>query len=289
MSEKKTLRMIWPQWQGGVNPNYVFGSELLAAIAPPSERDECVTISVDRDFHTSMETVDGIDHGNALLAQMKTVRQLLEKRQPERLIVFGGDCSVTQVPFEYLREKYGEATGILWLDAHPDISAPGASSHLHEMPLSNLLGLNSGSEITRVTHPFSPEKIFMGGLIEERLRPMDMACKDLHLRIASPEVLAADSCKVFEWIEQEGIRYLAVHWDMDVLAPNDFRSIYPAEPYTNADEFPAAVGRMKLNEIARLLEDVSSTAEIVGLSLTEHLPWDAFNLRRTLLQIPIFH
>lgn len=235
-----------------------------------------------------METVDGIDHGNVPLAQMKAARQILEEKQPEHLIVFGGDCSVTQVPFEYLRGKYGETTGILWLDAHPDISDPETSSHLHEMPLSNLLGLNPGSEITRAVHPFCPEKVFLCGLIEERLRPMDMACKDLHLRIASPEALAAGSNQVLEWIKQAGIRYLAVHWDMDVLSLADFRSIYPAEPYTNADEFPAAVGRMKLSETARLLKDVSSAAEIVGLSITEHLPWDAFNLRKTLHQIPIF-
>lgn len=38
MEKKKTLRMIFPQWQGGINPNYVFGSELLAYIAAPQHK-----------------------------------------------------------------------------------------------------------------------------------------------------------------------------------------------------------------------------------------------------------
>ena len=45
---------------------------------------------------------------------------------------------------------------------------------------------------------------------------------------------------------------------------------------------------MKLKEIVRLLTDVSEKAEIVGMSITEHLPWDAFRLRDALSQIHIF-
>ena len=288
MFEKKTLRLTWPQWQGGVNPNYVFGSELLAVIAPPSEKDECVTISVNQDFCVPMETVDGIDHGNALLVQMKAAQQILEEKQPTHLIVFGGDCSVTQVPFDYLSGKYGAKMGVLWLDAHPDCSSPKTTSHLHEMPLSNLLGLNPESSITKVCNPVSPGRVMLGGLIEEELREMDMTCKLLNLRIASPEKLRASVQPVLEWIKDCGIEYVAVHWDLDVLTPEDFRSIYPAEPYTRVEDFGSAVGRMTLQDVCTVLQAVSEQAEIVGLSITEHLPWDAFNLRKALNQISIF-
>lgn len=287
MSVKKTLRLTYPQWQGGVNPNYVFGSELLAFIAPPS-KDECVTIHIDRDFEKPYQTIDGVDFGNILLSQMREAKEILEEKQPDRIIIFGGDCSVTQIPFDYLNGKYGDEIGVLWLDAHPDISDTTVTSHLHEMPLSNLLGLNSNSELTKVEYPFSPSKIFMGGLIEEDLRPMDMMCKKLHLQIASPEELAESSQSVLNWLQKENIRFLAVHWDLDVIAPADFRNIYPAEPYIDLNTFSAAVGRMKLNDIGRLLQDVSTIAEIVGLSITEHLPWDAFNMRKVLSDISIF-
>lgn len=45
---------------------------------------------------------------------------------------------------------------------------------------------------------------------------------------------------------------------------------------------------MTLKGISRLLQDVSEEAEIVGLSITEHLPWDAINLRAALSSISIF-
>lgn len=65
-------------------------------------------------------------------------------------------------------------------------------------------------------------------------------------------------------------------------------SIYPGEPYSDVNAFPAAVGRMTLKEVGRVLGDVGEAAERVGLSITEHLPWDAFNLRKTLDSLSIF-
>lgn len=219
---------------------------------------------------------------------MRETRDILQDKAPDKVIVFGGDCSVTQIPFDYLKGKYKEEIGIIWLDAHPDISGPAVSSHLHEMPLANLLGQNRESEITRTENIYKPEKILLAGLIEDRLREMDMMCKKLDIRIASPEALEESSQAVLEWINETGVKYVAVHWDLDVLSPEDFRCIYPAEPYTDANEFPAAVGRMTLKGISRLLKDVSGEAEIVGLSITEHLPWDAINLRAALSSISIF-
>ena len=119
---KKTLRLHYPQWQGGMNPNYVFGAQLLAAIAPPSETAEEATVPVARDFASASQRVGGIDKGAALLQQARAAKAILHEKQPDKVIVFGGDCAVTQAPFDYLSGKYGEKIGLLWLDAHPDLS-----------------------------------------------------------------------------------------------------------------------------------------------------------------------
>lgn len=284
----KTIRLKYPQWQGGMNSNYVFGAELLSAIAPISPNSRQIEVAVNGDYTTEQNRVDGVDCGDILLEQNKQVYDILEKGQPDRLIVFGGDCAVTQVPFDYLNGKYGDKIGIIWLDAHPDISGTSESSHLHEMVAANLLGQNPGSPITSVKYPYKHSNFIYAGLIEEKLRPMDMRCKDLSLPIVSPERLKVSSAGVTDWIKANGIKYLAVHWDLDVLDPADFRSIYPAEPYLNSENFPAAVGRMTLNDVTRILKDSSAIAPIVGLSITEHLPWDAFRLREALSQISIF-
>ncbi|MCI9127944.1 MAG: hypothetical protein HFG28_12330 [Eubacterium sp.] len=41
----------------------------------------------------------------------------------------------------------------------------------------------------------------MDRLVEESLRPMDMACKELDLKIAAPEELEKDSKPVMDWIQ----------------------------------------------------------------------------------------
>lgn len=289
--DEKTLRMVIPQWQGGVNPNYVFGAELLAAIVPPTERARTVTVAVPRDFEAPLGRVDGVEGAEALLAQMAEERSMLEREQPNRVVVLGGDCAVEQAPFDWLNGRYGGDLGILWLDAHPDISSPASSTHQHEMVLGDLLGLSPDAVVTRVEHPFEPARVMLGGLIKEGLRPKDEACRELGLRAASPETLAASSEPVLAWLREEGIKRLVIHWDLDVLSPEDFRSIYPAEPGCDVEEFSrtmGAVGRMTLAQVGRLVADVSVAADVVGFGITEHLPWDAFNLRRTLAGIEIF-
>lgn len=220
---------------------------------------------------------------------MAETEDVLNNKQPSRIVIFGGDCSVTQVPFDYLKSKYEDKLGILWFDAHPDVAGPKDSSHLHEMVLANLLGQNPSSAIIKVQHPFKPSEVMLVGLIEEDLREMDMACMELNLKIVAPAELKASSQPILDWLEENNIEYLAVHWDLDVLSPDDFRAILTAMPYLDIATFPAAVGRMTLNEIGRILNDIAEKAEIVGLGITEYMPWDAMNLRKVLSSLPIFN
>ena len=261
-----------------MNPNYVLGSNLLSIIAPPNPKDEEVEIKIDNNF-SKTDKFEGIDCGEELLKELNQTYSVLKEKSPTHIIIFGGDCSVSQAPFDYLKGKYGENLGIIWFDAHPDVSLLHQSSHLHELVLGNLMGQNPNSKVTKVNNPISPKNVLMAGLIEEKLRPMDSACKELNLQIISPEELSKSSDKILKWIENNNIKYLAIHWDLDVLSPNDFRCIYPAEPYININDFPWAIGRMKLIEVGKVLEEISKKAEIVGFTLAEHMARDALNLR----------
>ena len=51
------------------------------------------------------------------MKQIEAATAILEERQPERVITFGGDCLVSQAPFAYLAKRYGERLGVLWIDA----------------------------------------------------------------------------------------------------------------------------------------------------------------------------
>lgn len=289
VKKEKTLRLIYPQWQGGVNKDYYFGGKLLAFIAPESKNDEIIEVPVDNNFTMKMETVDGIDYGKVLLKQQEQVYKILERKQPNKVIVYGGECSVSQVPFDYLHGKYGNELGILWLDAHPDVADSKGSTHLHEYVLGNLVGQSQNSKITAVKNPFKPNKVMFAGLIEKELRPViDEKAKKLNIKIATPEMLFKNSKPILNWIKENNIKYLAVHWDLDVLSRNDFRSNTQSKPHITKKQYGAAMGELSLEQVARILNDVNNEAEIVGLTIAEHMPYDAINLRNILSEISIF-
>lgn len=76
---KKTIRLLFPQWQGGNNPDYVFGGELLAQIAPKSNTSKTFEVEVDADFVKKLEKEKGITGGAAISQQMEKTVDILER------------------------------------------------------------------------------------------------------------------------------------------------------------------------------------------------------------------
>lgn len=283
----KTVRLDFPQWQGGSNPDYVFGSELLKAIVPVSLSIENICVPVNTNFHIPLEMEDGIEGGKILKAQMEDAQRILESKNPDKIIVLGGDCSVSQVPFDFLSKKYGEKLGVLWLDAHPDVATIETSTRNHEMVLNNLISGAGSSLAAMVKNPINKNRVMIAGLIYEELRKKDQNVNIKRIPFVTPAQLFDDSNDIIQWIEQEDIQYLAIHFDLDVLSPQDFRSIYPAEPHLAC--FDAAIGKLNLKQIERIFGDVSKYSSIVGLTIAEHLPWDALRFRNLLSNITIFN
>lgn len=284
----KTLRLVFPQWQGGNNPNYVFGSELLSHIVPQSNKAETIRVTVEKDFSQELPLENGVIGESGLLEQLAEAERILAEKAPEKVITLGGDCSISQAPFDYLHGRYPESLGILWLDAHSDMSTIKDSTRGHMMVLGNLLGHGAPQFAEKVQHPFKVEQVMLAGLKYEELRPCDHQVDDLKMNYLTPAELAEDSQLLIEWINQNQFKQLAIHFDLDVLSPQDFRSINPGKPYLDLEKFPAPIGTMTLDQIGRIIQDVSEKTEIVGFSIGEHLPWDAINLRRTLESVEIF-
>ncbi|WP_367174947.1 arginase family protein [uncultured Desulfovibrio sp.] len=59
-----------------------------------------------------------------VLQHLRAARKIIDEHSPDKIIMFGGDCLVDQASFAYLNERYKGNIGILWIDAHPDISPP---------------------------------------------------------------------------------------------------------------------------------------------------------------------
>lgn len=280
-----TLRLIMPQWQGGNNPSYSFGAKLLAWLAPEAGNIPQVEVPVIPYDGSELPTENGVFAQTVLLQQQRSARKIIEAHQPERIIVFGGDCLVSQAPFAYLNEKYHGKLGVLWLDSHPDVSTPEMYINEHAMVLGNLLGEGDPVFSKEVKMPLNPELIMYGGLRETSPEEAEIISR-LKLRKAGPEDLADDSGPVLQWIREKGIEHLAIHFDMDVLDPTLFRSLLFSNP--DGSQIDAPSGKMTLSQILKLIGDVSQQTDVVGLSIAEYLPWDALNLHNFLASLPIF-
>lgn len=153
--------------------------------------------------------------------------------------------------------------------------------------------------------PLKPENIFMAGLavpteqemevISEAFERMGVYAEEsdreviqrLGIKTAGTEELSSSTEVIKKWIRESGIKHLAIHVDLDVLDPKTFRSLLfanPDEPYVFS---PA--GTMQLPQLLHLLKELSEETEVVGLGITEHMPWDAIHMRDLLSEIPILN
>ncbi|CAK7044091.1 MAG: hypothetical protein DESF_01842 [Desulfovibrio sp.] len=96
-------------------------------------------------------------------------------------------------------------------------------------------------------------------------------------RVLSKDV-APGSQPVLDWIRKNNIQHLAVHLDLDVLDPKVFRSLL----FNNPDDttpIDAAHGKLSFPQVTGLIKDVAAQTDVVGMSIAEHMPWDAINLK----------
>ena len=283
---EKTLRLLFPQWQGGNNPPYFFGAQLLAWLAPEASGPvEHVPVAAPDGQPLPLE--DGIVARTALLQQLDHARQLIDRHQPERLVVLGGDCLVDLAPFAYLNERYDGELAVLWVDAHPDVITPKDFQHAHAMVLGNLLGEGDRDFAGTVRVPLKPANVMYAGL-RETMAVETATLERLGLRSAGPAELADTSEPVLQWLRETGARHLAIHLDLDVLDPDLFRSLLFAQPDIPADTFDGiAQGTMRMEQVIRLLADVAEVVDVVGIGVAEHLPWDALAMKNMLARLPL--
>lgn len=289
MENKKstTLRLIYPQWQGGIISNlipelpeddasrgYYLGSKLLNFLAP-NKSQKTVEVPVSLDIHNRVAR-KGIMSFDAILKQTEDALDILETESPERIITLGGDCSSSVVPFTYMASRYPDDVAIVWIDAHPDINMPGDSYEgYHAMALTACLGMWDDEIIASLPARMDASKALIVG-IREWDSGMKQRQQELGIRgLASAEV-ANNSFAVMEWLKGTGASKVVIHFDLDVLDPA---------------EIIAAVGvvpdGMKINEVVRLIKDIGAEFDIVSFTVAEPMPRTAIKIRNMLDQLPL--
>ncbi|MCF2715862.1 arginase family protein [Paenibacillus sp. UKAQ_18] len=301
---KKTIRLLMPQWQGGNNPNYSFGAELLAWLAPDNDQP-LIHVPIQAYNGTPLENENGMNGRKQLLEQLEAAQHIIDAHKPDRIVMFGGDCLVEQAPFAYLNERYGGELGLIWIDAHSDLVRYVGYDNGHTLPLGNLLGEGDEEFAKHVKIPLKPENVFIAGLaapteqeteaISEAFQRLGIAPAEsdteviqrLGIKTAGTKELTNSTKSIREWIKESGIKHLAIHLDLDVLDPKAFRSLLFANPEAPYNFSPA--GTMQMPQLLNLIKELSEETDVVGLGITEHMPWDAINLKNLLGEIPILN
>ena len=286
----KTLRMLMPQWQGGdydlsvpTGELYPLGARMLAWLAPKSDAP-LVEVPVEPFTGAPRTTQNGVVRQDVVLRQLRAARKVIDEHRPDRIVMFGGDCLVSQAPFAYLNEIYEGKVGILWIDTHPDISTPGMHDREHAMVLGNLLGQGDPLFAKEVKRPFKVDQVLIIG-VDSCRKAEEEAVRQMNLRLVPTTDVIAGGNSILHWVRENKFEKIAVHFDLDVLDPKSFYSQLPMDP--GGASFPVTPGKLTIPQVTKLVQDVSATADVVGLSFAEHMPWDARNLKRMMEDLPI--
>ncbi|WP_083953737.1 arginase family protein [Thauera butanivorans] len=282
----KTLRLIFPQWEGGDNPPYFLGSKMLTWLAPEAT-GPVEEVPVDIPTDTPLTPENDMTGRASLKKYIQSAKEIVKRHQPDAIAVLGGDCLVSLVPFAWLSERYGDKLGVLWIDSHPDVQTPAQYKNAHAHVLGALMGNGDPDLTSAVKHPILAKNIMIAGIHD----PLPYEAKfiaDHGIRTCSPEEVRAGAESVIQWISDSGIEVLAIHLDLDVLDPQNFRSVLFARPGRGEHDFgDVAEGKLNIPDVVKLIGQVTSQKPAVGMSVAEHLPWDALALQDMLAKLPL--
>lgn len=285
----KTIRMIYPQWQGAsiaqwipelsesdATRGYYLGSQLLNFLAPVAADQETVVVPVSQEI-TDRQPVDGVIDRDIIARQTGAALDILRIKQPDRIVTLGGECSVSVVPFTWLLDKYQGDVAMIWIDAHPDITLPGdVYPGYHAMAVTAAMGLGDLKIVGQLPTKFDGNRILFVGLRDWERDEIVERQKQLGIKHLMPADVRDSSQKIAEWLQECGAKHVVVHFDMDVLDPAE---IIPAVGVSKDG--------LKMAEVVRIINDIAKEKDLVGLSVAEPMPRTAIRIKNMLEGLPL--
>ena len=286
-NNNSTIRLIYPQWQGGniaslvselssdeASTGYMLGAELLNFLSPVANH-KTITVPVSTNLNRAEE--NGILGYKEILEQTKEALSMLKKEKPDKIVTFGGECSASVVPFSYLASKYNNIA-MIWIDAHPDITLPEDKTYngYHAMAVAAIMGLGDTQIISELPARIDADKILFVGLRDWERQQIKDRQQQYGIKYLSPADVSSGSSRVIEWVKSTGAKHVVIHFDMDVLEP---------------EEIVAAVGvvpnGMSIGQTLRVINDIAKETDIVGLTVAEPMPRTAIRIQKMLQQLPL--
>lgn len=285
----KTLRLVWPQWQGAgtssvnalagdlptnsARSSYAFGTRVLDAMLPMSD---AVTAHVPVSDIDEPTITNGIESRAIVLQQLRDALAIIEQHNPARILTLGGDCSVSAAPFATMTHRYGDDLAIIWVDTHPDLDTPETEYEgYHAMVLSHLVGKGDTETLELLPAVIDPKRVALAGVHswEDDTIPH---LRDWGITAFSPDDLRQNTVALLAWLNATGCSKVAIHFDVDVVDSNDLVLGLGAEP-----------GGLTLAQASRVVRDVSATADVVSLTVAEYIPRQVIRLMDALRGFPL--
>jgi arginase len=285
-----TLRLIWPQWQGGgtssvkqlapefpfdiARRGYAVGSAVLAAVLPPYAGPTAtapVTMADD-----GLEERDGVEAKTIVVEQLVRALEIIRQHSPTRIVTLGGECSVSVAPFSVLADRYGDDLAIVWIDSHPD-AGTGDSEYpgYHAMAVTAIIGRGDADVQAVLPATVRPDRVALVGL--------HSWTDDDYPRVAewgltpfSPDELRESSTALLDWLTSTGCARVAIHFDVDTIDSNEIVLGLGAEP-----------DGLTSTEVRRIVSDIEGSVDVVGFTIAEFIPRQVMYLQQLLNGFPL--
>ncbi len=250
--------ILFPQWQGSGPDNILFhGAKLIRQHLGSIDFKE-ILVPENSDLSIKNHILGYSD----ILSQLKTTANIIKTCSPQTILTIGGDCGVELAPVSYLNHHYNSDMALVWFDAHGDLNTPASSpsGHFHGMPLRSLCGQGDAAILDTCFSTLKPAQVILAGA-RAFDPPEKVFIKEHGITEMSARTLNTSQQSLTDTIVQKGYHNVYIHIDLDVLDPNEYKTIKHPTP-----------GGINPDTLYQLIGDLKSKLDIAGLGIVEFAP-----------------
>jgi arginase len=175
-----------------------------------------------------------------------------------------------------LARRYGDDLAVVWIDSNPDIGTPASQyPGFHAMAVAALTGYADPDALDLLPATVSPARVALVGLhawTEDDIGTI----AEWGIRTFSPGDLRATTQPLLDWLAATGCTRIAIHFDVDAVDSNEIVLGLGAEP-----------DGLTSTQVRRIIDDLDSCAEVVGLTIAEFIPRQVMHLQQILIGLPL--
>jgi arginase len=225
---------------------------------------------------TGLELRDGIEAKEVILTQLARALEVIREHDPARIVTLGGECAVSVAPFSELARRYGDDLAILWIDSHPDVGTPASQyPGFHAMAVAALTGHGHPDVQGLLPATVSADRVALVGLHSWTEDDIGNVAQ-WGIRSFGPDELRETTHPLLDWLVATGCCRVAIHFDVETVDSNETVLGLGAEP-----------GGLTSAQVRRIVDDIDSFADVVGVTVAEFIPRQVMHLQQLLTGFPL--